>query len=247
MRRCWSIPATCVALGLLFAGSLRAEDIFGVYGGTAQTMQSDVRAIVPLTNSDLTFRNIDWATNASEQPYYFGLRYTHYFNEWPAFGISLDLTHNKMFSNLAGATAVSGYRNGVPVSSVERLSSSFQELQMSHGLNTVTIGPMYRVNLCDDDSSDFGRVWPYFGLGIGVARPHVEVQMVGLPGADDYRWGGLAYQAQAGVNVRITECFSIFAEFKAVCVPNLDVDISGGTLRTKALSYHFLFGPAFTW
>jgi hypothetical protein len=45
----------------------------------------------------------------------------------------------------------------------------------------------------------------------------------------------------------LLEHFSIFAETKLVCVPNIDVDIAGGVLKTKSTSLHFLIGPAFTW
>jgi lipid A oxidase len=246
IRRRAVVTYICVAASMGLAQSTCADDFLSIYSGTTQTHPSNVRAIVPLTNTDLTFNHVDWSTNATEQPYYFGARYTHYFDEWPAFGFAVDFTHNKMFSNLAGAYSVSGFRGGVPVTAVERLSSSFEELQMTHGFNTLTVGPMFRLNLCEDEC---GTSWiqPYFGVGVGLTRPHVEVQMVGLPDTDDYRWGGLAYQAQAGINVRLTSCLSIFAEFKVVCAPTVDVDIYGGTLRTRAVSHHFIIGPAFTW
>ena len=230
----------------LFAATARADDFISVYGGTAQTHPSNVRAIVPITNTDLTFEHVDWSTNATEQPYYFGLRYTHYFDEWPELGFALDFTHNKAFANLGGAYQVSGFRGGVPVTAAERLSNSFESLAMSHGLNTLTIGPMFRMCLCEDECGD-SWVQPYVGVGIGVTRPHVEVQMVGTPSDENYRWGGIAYQAQAGVNVRLTEHLSIFGEYKVTCVPNLDVEIYGGTLRTSALSHHFIIGPSFSW
>ena len=139
------------------------------------------------------------------------------------------MTHNKMYANLAGVYPVSGFRNGTPVAATERLSSTFQDLAMSHGMNTWTIGPVYRLSLCEDDCG-VSRVQPYVGLGVGVAVPHVEVTLAGTPGDEKYRLGGIAYQAQAGVNFRITDYCSIFAEFKVTCVPNLDVDIFGGSL-----------------
>lgn len=228
------------------AGDLRAEDQIAIYGGTAQTKPSDVRFRASVAGTDITYRSVDWRTEALNDPYYYGLRYTHYFDERPELGVSIDFTHNKMYANLDSVYEASGFRNGIPVTAAERMSTMFEEVAMSHGLNTLTIGPVYRMFLCEDDSG-LSRVQPYIGVGIGLSRPHAEVSLTGVGLDEGYRWGGVVYQAQAGVNVRLHEHFSIFAEWKVTCVPNIDVDIAGGVLKTKAISHHVLIGPAFTW
>lgn len=241
-RLCWLVAAVVV----LGATQVRGEDQIAIYGGTAQTHSSDVRFRASIAGTDITYRGVDWRTEAFSDPYYYGLRYTHYFDEWPQLGISIDFTHNKIYANVDGVYDASGFRNGVPVTAAERMSTTFEDVAMSHGLNTLTVGPVYRMFLCEDDCG-LSRVQPYVGVGIGVARPHAEVALTGLLRDEGYRWGGAVYQAQVGVNVRLLEHLSIFGEFKVTCVPNIDVDIAGGVLKTRAISHHFLVGPAFTW
>lgn len=237
---------TAIAVIGLFVSTCRGEDQIAIYGGTAVTQPSDVRFQAAIAGTDITYRGVDWRTDASSSPWYYGARFTHYFDELPELGVAIDLTHNKMYANVAGVYDASGFRNGIPVTAAERMGTTFEDVAMSHGLNTYTIGPVYRMFLCEDDCG-LSRVQPYVGLGIGVARPHAEVTLTGIGRDEGYRWGGPVYQAQIGVNVRLFEHFSIFGEYKVVCVPNIDVDIAGGVLKTKAFSHHFLAGPAFTW
>ena len=234
------------ALWTLSPTDARAENYLGIYLGASKATQSDVRIIQPFLATDQTFYDVDWSTKSFEDPQYYGLRYTHYFDDMPYFGFMIDYTHDKIYGKLSNVVGVNGTNLGQPVNGFASLSTTFTGLSMSHGLNTVTVGPVARCFLWGDDPYT-SIVQPYIGIGVGAAIPHVEVQFVGQPIDESYRWGGIVVEGRAGVNVRVSEHCSIFAEVKVMCIPNLNVDITGGNLQTQARQCSFLFGPALTW
>lgn len=81
---------------------------------------------------------------------------------------------------------------------------------------------------------DLGTWQPYLGMGLGAAHvwldnPEFEVGDTTFEGSDDSEWS-FAYQGIAGIDYRITERFTVFAEYKAL-VYNQPVDLDGQYLH----------------
>ena len=69
---------------------------------------------------------------------------------------------------------------------------------------------------------------PYSGAGVGVAIPHVEVTLTG--GAKptyEYQLTGIAAQVLAGLEYKLNEKWSLFAEGR-FSYSNIDADLKGG-------------------
>ena len=122
-RLIWSMFAL-----LVVATAARAEFQFSSFLGSSITMPSDVRTILPLRNTDLTYHGVQWYTDPLGSPPFYGFQGAYYFTNWnlPNWGIGWDYTHNKIIAHREDTVFVTGTRNGQPVADYERLDTVFQ-------------------------------------------------------------------------------------------------------------------------
>ena len=88
---------------------------------------------------------------------------------------------------------------------------------------------------------------PYLGLGGGIAIPHVEVKLKAFPGQDtwEYQFAGGAAQALGGLEYRLDDAWSLFAEGK-VSYSHLATELEGGgTLKTYLWSPQLVLGLSY--
>lgn len=223
------------ALVCLTSAAARAEFRVSVYGGLGETQDSDVKLTQP-GGTELTLKDVPWKGESFKSPLYYGLRATYWFDDAP-WGAALDFTHAKMIADPGDVVTVSGTRAGVPVNRNEPVGNTFSNLQLSHGLNLLTLNGLYRLQ-------QWQPVEPYAGLGIGVAIPHVETEINGVQ-TSKYEFGGVAAQLLLGASVRAYDWLRFFAEYK-LSYADVDVDLSGGgTLKTDAWTNHALVGVSF--
>jgi opacity protein-like surface antigen len=239
-----TLTALLLPLTLLGPGEAEAQFAVGVYGGLAETMNSDVRLVQP-GGTDLTFGAVAWSGESLKSPIYYGLRLTYWFGSRGAWGLALDFTHAKMYAQLEETVAISGTRDGAPASGSEPLGDTFDALSFSHGHNWLTVNALYRwFPKGGRDSSPLGRLQPYAGLGAGVAVPHVETSIAGVV-TDDYQLAGPAFQGLIGLNVDVVSHLSIFLEYKLSHARINGELTDGGTLSTNPWSHNVIFGAAF--
>jgi lipid A oxidase len=201
----------------------RAEFQISSYGGANTANDSDVTLNTPLVNG--TF-DVDWFGDSFKRPLYYGYRATWWLTHFnrPRWGVAIDFTHAKVKADLDDP-AVGG---------------SFSTLEMTNGINTVTLNALYRRPL--DNRFSF-----YAGAGAGVAVPHVEVTTIPDQGRTfEYQLTGPAVQGLIGVNMNIAYGFSVFAEYKANFSWN-EADLTGGgTLETQVLTHQFAVGLSYS-
>ena len=230
---------------MVFSSSARGEFVISAYGGIADTMDADVKLSQP-GGTDLTFSDVSWTDKSFEGPVYYGLRLNYWFKELNGWGVCVDFTHAKMYAELDDTVNVTGNRVGVPVSGAEPLRNTFKELSFSHGYNLLTFNGMYRwfpKGVRDD--TFLGRLQPYVGLGLGVAVPHVEVEINGNK-TEEYQYTGPAFQGLGGVNFDVYKKFSIFLEYKFTYA-DINADLtSGGSVEIEPWTNHFIFGLSYS-
>ncbi len=214
-------------------GVAKAEFLLGIYGGISDTLDSDVDLKAP-GGTDLTLEDVPFDGESFEMPIYYGVRGTYWLNGAPSYGLMLDFTHAKAYADDDDTVDVSGTRGGVPIGGEEAVGATFDQLQFSHGLNTLTLNGLYRHPL--------SWVTPYAGVGVGVSIPHVEVDVAGGSSTEEYQVGGVAAQALAGMEFSLGDRFALFAEYKFSYTP-LDVDLDGGgSLETDLFTNQAMLG-----
>lgn len=210
----------------------QAEWRVSLYGGKSVTFDSDVHFKQP-GGTDMTLHDVPWDDESFKSPFYYGARITYWFDESP-WGLAIDFTHAKIIADTSAVVSVSGTRNGTPVSGNQPVNNTFSNLQLSHGHNLLTANGLYRLRW---------DAWePYAGLGVGVAIPHVEADVVGGQQTQEYQIGGPAAQGFLGLSVRVWDRLSVFSEYK-LSYADVKADLNGGgTFEVKPITNHFVFG-----
>lgn len=237
--------STTILATFAFSASAHAEFVLSAYGGAIDTMDADVKLSRP-GGTDLTFSDVSWNDKSFEGPIYYGLRLNYWFSDDSNWGVCIDFTHAKMYAQLNDEVNVSGTRAGVNVTGTEPLNNTFEELSFSHGYNLLIFNGTYRwFPKGSRDNTFLGRLQPYVGLGLGIAVPHVEVDITGSK-TEEYQYTGPAFQGFGGVNIDVYKNLSIFLEYK-LTYADMDADLTGGgSIEVKPWSNHILFGLSYT-
>lgn len=205
-------------MSILVATPSFAEQSLSIYGGIQDTANSEVK-VTDIDGSQYSFDTI-WEGRSFEAPPYYGLRYTNWRNE--NFGFAIDFVHSKAYA------------------SDETLSSTgYDVLEFTDGINILSANGLYRLK-------EIGQITPYFGAGLGISIPHVEVQS---PTMDEpnlgYQYGGLAAVALMGASYAVTDHFSIFAETRFDYI-KLNVDFGeNGQLDTNLINRALNLGVSY--
>lgn len=218
MRALTSLLAGLIALAPAAAS---AEFQLSIYGG-ANTVRDD----------EITFDNgagpvdydVEWEGNSFQFPPYYGLRGTYWldFNH-SNWGIAIDYTHAKAYADIDGT-----------------IETVFSHLQLTHGLNSVSLNGLYRAPMSD-------RFTLYAGAGAGASVPHVEVDTLApVTSTREYQLAGPMVQGLAGASMKVGHGFSLFGEYKAAYSWN-DIDLDGGgSLDADVLTNQFAIGVTYS-
>jgi hypothetical protein len=181
------------------------EYFFGAYGGAPYTYASDVK--IERNQAAMTVHGVDWQGKPFDDPIYYGVRATHW-RPNSSFGTMLDFMHSKVYAPLDQRVKVSGKLNGKTLAPEASIGDLFHKLEFTHGHNLLTLNLLRRL---PSISSSFS---PYGGVGLGVALPHTEVQIKGVPGRTyAYQYAGPAVQFVIGIEIRVPR-LSYFIEYK---------------------------------
>lgn len=194
-----------------------AELELSFYGGLQGALPSDVtiRGDDAIPDTDL---NIDWEGRSFEAPPYYGIRVTSW--QSPSFGYGIDFTHAKIYPE-------SG-----------ELPETFERLEFTDGLNTITANAYYRWQ------NALGDITPYVGGGVGISVPHVEV-ITPDSSTLGYQFTGPAATLIAGASMPISGNWSVFGEYKGTFTSNEgDLD-TGGTVSTDVFTNAINVGVSF--
>lgn len=190
---------------------LARETMLAAYSGAPYTYPSDVTIRKPGVH-DLGIRGVTWDGKPFRNPIYYGARLARWF-EGGAFGAMADFTHSKTIARLAEEAALTGLWNGAPTPSRAVLGTMFHKLEFSHGHNILTLNGLMRL------PGLTASLFPYVGLGGGVALPHTEVHAAGAEARTyEYQFAALTGQALAGLEFRLPGV-SLFVEYKFSLAP----------------------------
>jgi lipid A oxidase len=118
---------------------------------------------------------------------------------------------------------IRGRRAGRPVSETLPVGEELPSFQMSHGLNTLTLGGLRRWGLAGADRTG---VTYFAGAGAGLAIPHVDARVDWLQTAE-YQVAGPALQAVLGLDTAVDEHFGIALKARVAWV-DVEADLTGG-------------------
>lgn len=218
-------------------GQIRRADpaapdlVGGIYGGFSHAYDSDLRLRQP-GGTDMVIRNVSWSSAPYKSPPYHGFRGTWWLPAGGTVGAMGDLVYIKVIAERDRVVEQSGIRDGKPVPKREKLSATFRRLEFTDGLNLLTGNLIYRIPLP-------GRLRPYIAVGVGISLPHAEVRRTGAAQRTfEFQLAGYAMQIIAGLEFRLADRGSAFAEMRSSYATNTVSLVDGGTLEMNLLVNH---------
>lgn len=224
---------SCKAAGaaiLFLATPAMAEMEVSLYLGVQSVDESTGTGTLP--GGAPINRKFDWEGKPFDNPIYYGGRATW----WTAnnLGFAFEGTHTKAYASAADKAAL-----GV------------SKLELSDGHNIFTLNIMKRW----PDAFAASRFTPYLGAGLGIAVPHVDIQVIGSTGRTfGYEQTGIAARGIAGMKYDINEKWALFGEYQIVWSDNditIDPDpaVAGqtaGKLRTELVTHAVNVGISYS-
>ena len=240
VRRVLPVPLLLAALAFAGPAAARAELVLTLQLGNAWVAESDLALESGAT--DLVLRDVVWEDRSFEDPPYYDVRLTWWLPRRPAWGVALDLTHSKAHLERGQDALARGRLDGRAVDGVVEVGDVVDGLSFSHGLNTVTLDALRRWQTAAPPGRLRERgIAFYAGAGAGVAVPHVEATVDGVP-TRGYELAGPALRGLVGLDVPIDDNIGIVGE---AVLSWLDLDVGlagGGSLRTELLVPQLTFG-----
>jgi len=234
---------TLLSVASLFMQPAQAELSIAVFAGQSFIDNGDLS--LHQGDTDMTFHNVQWEDRSFESPVFYGARIGYWFDDAPNWGVSIDFSHLKNYLVDSDNVAVSGVKNGVPVSGVQSIDDTIQSFNMSHGLNTITFNGQYRwFPTGKRDDSLLGRMQLYTGFGAGFSVPHVEASISDTETYEYQAGAGPVVNGMLGINYDIYRFISGFAEYKLTYASVVDDLKGGGTINTETVNHQLIFGLA---
>ena len=218
-------------------GDASADLQLGAYLGPAYTGGSDLNLVQP-GGTDMTFRDIAWEGRPFRRPPYYGYRAIYWSDRY---GVMLDFTHIKAIAIKDRPVQQSGFKDGDHVPPQAPISATLKRLEFTHGYNLLTLNALRR------GASRGPNLIPYFGLGLGVAIPHVEVERADTPQSArtfEYQITGPALQLLGGIEWRFGRRLSLFVEYKLSCAMIRGDLVGGGKVTTNLCTHQLPLGLA---
>ncbi len=222
-----NVKAAIAAL-ILSAAPAAAEWELSFYVGWQEVNDSTVSGTLP--GGAPVSRNVDWAGDSFDSPFYYGGRATWWTQSNWGFGV--EGTHTKAYASDADINAL-----------------GLSRFELSDGHNIFTLNAMKRW----PGSFSNGKLTPYVGGGIGIAVPHVDITVAGAPSRTyDFEFTGPAVRGIAGLKYDITEKWAIFGEYQFTWSDNeitIDPTVPGqtpGKFNTEIFTQAVNFGISYS-
>jgi hypothetical protein len=193
----------------------RADWLVGAYMGTAST-SSNTLTFSHAAGAPVMLTDIDYEGEAFRSPWYYGYRVARMKGDH-GLGVEFEFTHAKAIANDTG-------------------SPDLTQFQQSHGLNFLLGNIAYR-----SPPACNGRCTLSVRGGAGLTRPHVESTVRNVH-QEQYQYGGIAWQAGAGVEVRFWRQFYVLADARITRVNEKHLRAAGAEIAGAFLTRHIDFG-----
>ncbi|WP_272001823.1 outer membrane protein [Roseovarius sp. ZX-A-9] len=187
---------TALAAIFLMAAPAAAEVELSLYMGLQSVDDSTVSGALP--NGTVVNRKFKWDGNPLDNPYYYGARATW----WTAnnLGFGIEGTHAKAYASAADQAIIGTSR-----------------FELSDGHNIITANVLKRW----PDAFAGSKFTPYIGAGLGIAVPHVDIQVIGSAGRTfGYEQTGIAARGIAGMKYAINDRWGLFGEYQIIWSDN---------------------------
>jgi len=202
-------------LGVAAPTAAQAQWYVGAYLGANYTHPATIRVDLPAAQLALRYDDVGFSGEPFASPQYYGIRIGREVGRG-RLGVEVEFIHLKVYADPMDAVVT--------------------RYAMSHGLNFLLVNLVARQPIANGRASLVGRG------GIGPTLPHAETTVLGIE-REQYEFGGIGWQAAAGVEIALARRLRAEAEYKFTFARPV-IDVAGGTGRTSSATHQVTFGLA---
>ena len=211
----------CLIVGLALVAipaPARADWLLGSYMGAAATA-SNALTVTPASGSPSTIADVAYKGQAFRSPVYYGVRIG-----WLAGG--------------AGLAPEIEWTHAKAIAQIDPRAQDLNAFQQSHGLNFLLANLAYRTA-----PGCAARCTFVVRGGAGISTPHVESTFRNQH-QEQYQYGGVAWQAGAGVEYQLWRAVYALADARVTRVTEKHLRGAGAEISGSFFTRHVDFGLA---
>ena len=202
-------------LAMLLPAPAHAQFFVEAFGGKEVVPDADLALIQPTLSTDVRFKSVEWDDESFTLPPYYGYGFGYFLESVPWFGLRLEFKHQKVFARTDQSYPASGTLDGDTVDRNIRLDEIVQDLQVTHGMNTISVVFIGRRRFNETSEFPRGQTQVYGGLGTGVLLSHTDSTVRESAFPSSYRLGSTPiFEALAGARFHATRTLYGLVEYK---------------------------------
>ena len=214
------------------------------FGGKEANSKASLDLFQPTFNTELRFADVQWDDESFSPPPYYGYGVSHFFKL--GVGIRAQFTHQKVIANTEESYQTSGVLDGQTISQNLQMSEVVQNLEVTHGLNTIMVAIMGKKGLKETSKFPQGRLNIYGGFGLGLVLSHADSTIRGETFPSKYQWEDEpAVEFFGGARFSINHRLYWLTEYKFTLL-KVNAPVSDGQINVRLPSHHFKFGLGVT-
>lgn len=187
--------------------------------GAATTSTNTLR-VTPASGPSQSLSIVDYEGEAFRSPWYYGVRVGWLPSATRGFGFEVEWNHAKAIAQL------------------EHDAQDLNQFQQSHGLNFLLGNAIYRFTPMCSGACTFN-----VRGGLGITTPHVESTFRNVH-QEQYQYGGIAWQAGAGVEYHLWQFVYGIADARITRVTEKHLRGAGADIAGSFFTRHVDFGVA---
>jgi opacity protein-like surface antigen len=197
----------------------------------------------PFRATSVRFDAIDYEGRSFSPPVYYGYRGAYFFGPDGWFGVEAEVVHMKVYARVHRIVPAAGALNGIPISGTIAADDVVQRFSLSHGQNMLLINGVVRRVFGAGGRDRNARLAAEGRVGAGPTLPHVESTIGGVA-EEKYERGAVAWQAAAGVELRVYGRLYALGEYKFTRCRQSVTAAAQSTVETLLSSHHVAFGAS---
>ena len=230
-------------MAILLPTCADADWTLAAFLGKAATQSSDVTISQSQLQTQLEIERVAYLDESFKGPRYYIYRIGWIPDSHRWIGVEAELIHAKLIADTSRTVRIRGTLRGGSVDEPVSLSSLFQRLAMSHGLNFIFINLVVRHELGPPDPRGTQRLGVVLRVGAGPTLAHAESASNGIT-REQYEGGGLGAQVAAGLELAVWRGFDLLGEYKFTWTTS-HIDIVAGTATIPARTHHVAAGVGY--
>ena len=229
-------------LAILLPAPAHAQFFVEASGGKQMNQDADLALTQPTLSTNVRFKSVEWDDESFTPPPYYGYGFGYFLESAPWFGIRAEFRHQKVIARTNQSYPATGMLDGQTVDRNIQLDEIVQDLEVTHGLNTISVAFIGRRGFNETSEFPRGKTQVYGGLGTGVIMSHTDSTVRESTFPSRYRIASTPlFEAFAGARFHATRKLYGLVENKMTRI-HVDAPVVDGRVNVVFRTHQFALG-----